>query len=452
MSARAHRILVTAHGHPDFNLGGGELAAYTLFKAYSDHPSVEAAFFLARHDRGRGASGAISLRRPNEYLWEQAVHDWFKMKAVNWFSLNNNFADLIRELRPTEVHVHHYVHLGLEYLHVIKQIDPAIRIVMTLHEYVAICFNHGQMVKRGSNRVCIRESPDDCNRCFPEHSAEDFWLRKHRYQSFFRLVDQFVAPSDFLRQRYIDWGISPEQITTIENGQATHDMLPPRVLVEGETRNRFAFFGQINPFKGVDVLLSALTMLKKSERRSIVLEVHGVNLEGQTESFRHKITELRVQLEKEGVLQWIGPYEPFQMKSKMAGVDWVVVPSIWWENSPMVIQEAFTLGRPVLASDIGGMAEKISHGINGLLVPVGNSRAWGDTLLRLSRYTEEWDHLRAGITKPISYAECAQTHLRLFGSSSGFVATEPTISGIEMESGLFTAPSPLSGHGEDGNV
>ncbi len=413
MSNKKHRILVTCHGHPDFNLGGGELAAYNLYKAYTDHPDVEASFFLARHDRGRGPSGAISPRRENEYLWEQTVGDWFRMKAANSDSVHRNFADLIRKLRPTVVHVHHYVHMGLEYLHMIKRIDPSIRIMMTLHEYIAICFNQGQMVKPGSNRLCFRESPDDCNRCFPEHSIEDFWLRKHRYRSFFRLVDQFVAPSDFLRQRYIDWGIPPEQIVTIENGQATHDMLPPRVLADGETRNRFAFFGQITPFKGVDVLLSALTMLKKSERRNIVLEVHGTNLEGQTESFRNKITELRAPLEKEGVLQWIGPYEPFQMKSRMAGIDWVVVPSIWWENSPMVIQEAFTLGRPLLASDIGGMAEKITHGVNGLHVPVGNARAWGDTLLRASRFTGEWSELRAGIARPISYAESAEAHLKL---------------------------------------
>ncbi|WP_071796219.1 glycosyltransferase family 4 protein [Natronohydrobacter thiooxidans] len=408
-----HRILVTSHGHPDFHLGGGELAAYNLYKAYSAHPDVEAAFFLARHDRGRGPTGAFFPRRENEFLWEQGVGDWFRMKMATPRGTTHNLAELIRHLRPTIVHVHHYVHMGLEYLHMIKQIDPSIRIVMTLHEYIAICFNQGQMVKPGTNRLCFRESPDDCNRCFPQHSIEDFWLRKHRYQSFFRLVDQFVAPSDFLRQRYIDWGIAPERIVTIENGQASGEILPPRPLAEGETRNRFAFFGQINPFKGVSLLLQGLASLKKSERRKIVLEIHGANLEEQTPEFRDMIMALRGPLEKEGCLQWIGPYEPFQMAGRMAAVDWVVIPSIWWENSPMVIQEAFSLGRPLVGSDIGGMAEKITHGLDGVHVPVGNAKAWGETLLRLSGYTEEWDRLRAGITKPISYADCARAHLEL---------------------------------------
>ena len=56
----------------------------------------------------------------------------------------------------------------------------------------------------------------------------------------------------------------------------------------------------------------------------------------------------------------------------MAEVDWVVVPSLWWENSPLVIQEAFLHGRPVICSDIGGMAEKVTDGVNGLHFRAGD--------------------------------------------------------------------------------
>jgi glycosyltransferase involved in cell wall biosynthesis len=285
---------------------------------------------------------------------------------------------------------------------------------MTLHEYMAICFNNGQMVKTGSNRLCFGETAEDCHRCFPDRSTVDFWLRKHRYQSHFRLVDQFVSPSEFLRDRYIGWGIDPARIVVIENGQSTGKFMSPRPLREGETRNRFGFFGQINPFKGVSVLLEGLASLRKSQRRDIVLEIHGANLENQSTEFRDRIAALRAPLEAEGCLQWIGPYEPFQMGERMANVDWVVVPSIWWENSPMVIQEAFTFGRPILASNIGGMAEKIRNGVNGVHVPVGNARAWGDTLHRLAGATDEWDRLRAGIERPITHTECAQAHLAQF--------------------------------------
>ena len=61
----------------------------------------------------------------------------------------------------------------------------------------------------------------------------------------------------------------------------------------------------------------------------------------------------------------------------MAEVDWVVVPSIWWENAPLVIQEAFRHRRPVICGDIGGMAEMVRDGVDGLHAPVERPRRPG---------------------------------------------------------------------------
>jgi len=413
MSVRRHRILVMAHAHPDFSLGGGEIAAYNLYKAYCQHESVEKAWFLARADRGRGITGAISLRRQNEYLWEQGVHDWHRMKAVHQESLTTWFADLIRALKPSVVHTHHYAHLGLEYLRVIKQVASSIRIMMTLHEYMAICRNNGQMIKTGSFKLCSRESYDECCQCFPQNTAEDFWLRKHYFMNHLKAVDQFVAPSEFLRQRYIDWGLAPEKIVVIENGQSDEPPLPPRPLAEGETRNRFGFFGQITPYKGLDVLLQALHELPRAERKKIVLEVHGANLEWQPEAYRQKIETLREPLIKQGIVQWVGPYQPHELRRRMAGVDWVVVPSIWWENSPMVIQEAFVCGRPLLVSDIGGMAEKVKDGVNGIHVAAGSAFHWARALLACATDTALHVKLPRGINRPPTFMECASQHLLL---------------------------------------
>ena len=405
------RILVLAHGHPDFSKGGGEIAAYNLFKAYLDQPDVEESWFLARADLKRGASGRLSRRRDREYLWEQSTPDIFNMRAASRFETLGFFAELLRALRPTIVHAHHYLHLGLDFLRVVKQVDPSIRIILTLHEYMGICMQNGQMVKRNSQKLCYGSDYQDCSNCFPERSPEDFWLRKQRFTRFFDLVDQFVAPSEFLRQRYIDWGIAPDRIVVIENGQSDSAALPPRDLAEGETRNRFGFFGQITPFKGVNMLLSAVKALPHHDREKLVLEINGANLELQTAAFQSEISELRRPLEEQGVLQWVGPYESTQLASRMSNIDWVVVPSIWWENSPMVIQEAFALGRPVIVSDIGGMAEKVSDGVNGRHVAVGNINAWGRTLLELTQDPLEWDRLREGILQPMTYDQCALAHL-----------------------------------------
>lgn len=409
---KKQRILVISHAHPDFSIGGGEIAAYNLFQAYKNNPDVDDAWFLARFDRQRGANGAISKRRDNEYLWEQGISDWHNMKASHLESLTTWFADLIRRTNPTVVHTHHYAYLGLEYLQIIKQIDPSIRIILTLHEYMAICSNNGQMIKVGSMNLCSRSSPDECRQCFPHKSTEDHWLRKHRFIRYFDLVDQFVSPSAFLRQRYIEWGISPEKIIVIENGQTANPPQPPRSVPDGAPRNRFGFFGQINPYKGLDVLLEAIHRMSIDERESIALEVHGANLESQSENFRLKIETLLKPLVEEGTVQLMGPYQPNELRNRMANVDWVCVPSVWWENSPMVIQEAFSNARPLLVSDIGGMAEKVRHEVDGLLVRAGNAWAWSSALLRAGRDPNLFIQCYQGIRRPLSHDECALLHLR----------------------------------------
>ena len=305
------------------------------------------------------------------------------------------------------------MHTGIGVLRAVKRIDPSIRLLLTLHEYLAICLNKGQMVKAGSLRLCSESSIEACSQCFPERPREDFWLHKHYMLGHFANVDQFVAPSEFLRQRYVSWGLPAEKIVVIENGQAEAAPLPPRALPADGTRNRFAFFGQVNEFKGIDVLLQALAGMHRKERRRLSVEIHAANLELQEEKFRDRIERLRAPLMEEGVLRWAGAYNSGDLARRMAKIDWVLVPSIWWENSPMVIQEAFVHGRPVICSGIGGMAEKVRDGIDGLHVDVGNPLDWADTLLRAAETPGLWEKLRAGIRPPSTHADCAEAHLAL---------------------------------------
>src|SRR5205823_14689536 len=130
-------------------------------------------------------------------------------------------------------------------------------------------------------------------------------------------------------------------------------------------RNRFGFFGQINPFKGVDVLLKAMREVDDAH-----LWLYGANLELQRGAFQDEIRSLLAEMQDKVTLA--GRYDRADLPRLMANIDWVVVPSIWWENSPLVIQEAFAHGRPIICSDIGGMAEKVTHDVNGLHFRVGD--------------------------------------------------------------------------------
>lgn len=414
------RILVISHGHPDFSLGGGEIAAYQLFKAYRESPEVEDAWFLARKDNPHWPSGAISVRRDHEFMWDQAVHDWINHKSVHRDSLTRGgFPELVRALQPTIVHLHHYAHLGLDILVMLRRLLPNAQLMLTLHEYMAICRHNGQMVKTSGMTLCNQSSPADCARCYPDSTEEDFWLRREFIMDRFRLVDGFVAPSEFLRQRYIAWGLPADRIVVIENGQPDLDILPSRPLLEGQTRNRFAYFGQINPYKGLDVVLKALNQLPRYDQKKLVVEIHAAHFERQPVELRERIAGLLEPLTQQGVVQWIGPYRPEDMRRRLAGVDWTLVPSVWWENSPMVIQEALGAGRPVICSDIGGMAEKVHHDVDGLHVPVGNAVAWASTLLRAGTEPGLWDRLSNGIRPVLTHQRCVEAHLSFFEQLHG---------------------------------
>jgi glycosyltransferase involved in cell wall biosynthesis len=158
-------------------------------------------------------------------------------------------------------------------------------------------------------------------------------------------------------------------------------------------RNRFAFFGQFTPFKGADLLLEAMKVL--GDEFDGHLWIRGANLEVQSQEFQDRFRPL---LEETSETVTVGgSYNRAQIARLMAQIDWVVVPSIWWENSPLVIQEAFQHGRPVICSDIGGMAEKVANGVNGLHFRRGDAEHLGEVIERAATTPGLWEHLRAGI-------------------------------------------------------
>ncbi|WP_029041485.1 glycosyltransferase [Cucumibacter marinus] len=410
------RIAVVAHGHPDFDVGGAEIAAYNLFTGYREQADVAEAVFLAGMRRpGQSATGLISARREHEFLWNREMHDWHLFRGLGRDEAGHRFRAWLELVNPDIVHAHHYAHLGIEMFELIRRTCPQTRIFLTLHEFQAICKNNGQMVKPGSGRLCSHESIEDCHRCYPDVSREDFWLRKNFIQRNFDWVDGFVAPSEFLRQRYIDWGIAPERITTIENGQIPVAPAPHREPGRDGLRNRFGYFGQLNPFKGIDVLLDALSIAHRQGEAPLHLEVHGANLDLQQPDFITRIEASRDALLPHGCLQWHGPYEPQDLHRRMRGVDWVVIPSIWWENSPMVIQEAFAHRRPVVVSDIGGMAEKAAGATEHTRVEPRNPLALAETMVKLASDPGIWEQNVKRIKPPITVAESAAAHLDWFG-------------------------------------
>jgi glycosyltransferase involved in cell wall biosynthesis len=93
----------------------------------------------------------------------------------------------------------------------------------------------------------------------------------------------------------------------------------------------------------------------------------------------------------------LGRYEPRELPKLMSQVDWVVVPSIWWETGPLTVLEAFQHGRPVICSNMGGMSEKVMDGVNGLFFRRADPDSLAEVLRRAAREPGLWERLRAGI-------------------------------------------------------
>jgi glycosyltransferase involved in cell wall biosynthesis len=240
---------------------------------------------------------------------------------------------------------------------------PDATFVMTLHEMLAICLHHGQMIKTRSRELCRRETPLGCLSCFPEQTLERFAFRKATLLSVLRRFDHIIYPSDFVRDRYEAWGMAGRPSSVVENYLGDELMAAPRRQGDAERlASRFGFFGQPTPFKGLDVLLRALPLALR-ENPAITLTVFGAEREDVLRFF--PVLEPAIEAAGQS-LSFAGRYDPMDAVELMRSVGWAIVPSIWWENSPVVIQEAMRAATPLIVSDIGGMAEKVQDGVDGM--------------------------------------------------------------------------------------
>jgi glycosyltransferase involved in cell wall biosynthesis len=437
-------VLFICHNHPSVRPGGAEAYALELHRhlvAAGDVRSV----FLAKGGPPLAPAGRVHLGtyvapvddHPDEYFFftEEWIYDWtFGTIRYDKQPYTKHFRAFLEAIQPDVVHLQHTMFFGYDILREIKNTCPNAAIVYTLHEFMPICHRQGQMLRATDETPCMKESPRRCNECFPEIDQQTFYLRKRFVQSHMEVVDRFIAPSAFLGQRYVDWGLPAEKVQVEEYGRT-----PPagEAPVQPRThRDRFGFFGQLTPFKGLQVVLEAITqlhggseatqdpLLAALERAAAPelpaggavrgeepgpqphVRVHGANLDLQPGQFQNRIAEL---LKGAGdSVTFIGAYDHDDLHSYMAEVDWVIIPSIWWENSPLVIQEAFHFGRPVIASDIGGMAEKVTDGVDGLHFRANDPTSLAATMLRAATEPGLWERLRGGIRPVYRMEEHAQ--------------------------------------------
>jgi glycosyltransferase involved in cell wall biosynthesis len=411
------RLLFLCHNHPSLQAGGTEVLARSLFRELRDRHGVEGAFLAAVTGAHRERRPGTMLQgindQPDEMLVWLGHFDRFFLAQPDTYGLAS-LAPVIAELAPDVVHLHHPLMFGLETIDLIRRAAPRARLIFTAHDYFPLCPQEGQLLTT-AGRLCQGPSLDACQACFPGRPGADFVMRALQMRDVFRDFDRILTPSAFARDRYVAAGWPAERFTVMPNGLLPAEPAPHRSAPDGR-RDRFGFFGHLNRFKG------GLVALEASRQLQAAGIAHRLTLHGgaayQSDSF---METLRAELAATPTATWPGPYGAAELPGLMAQVDWVVVPSIWWENAPLVIQEAFLHRRPVICGGIGGMAEMVRDGVDGLHAPVNDPAGLAQVMRRAMTTEGLWDRLVAHIAPPPTIAEVAERHLKLYQDAMGLI-------------------------------
>lgn len=430
------RILQVIHQFPPHSSQGSEVYCHQLSKLLVR--SDEVAVFHISNIRprkpermNRGEFDGIRIYHCIDGGEYARVADW-----PNHFLLAK-FKETLDEFKPEVVHFHNYLSLGDDLVGMAKERGTVV--VYTLHDYGLICPNN--LLLRTDGRLCGKKDGNffqDCCpanfrisggrkplladrlpsltrwRMFADHyphqavrsllrtgvSAAEKWFGKPettdverkrafylgRTRSIFRDVDLFIAPSDYLMQRYIACGMQADKVRFVRYGMHRFD---PKPRIQGDDRLRFGYIGALHAHKGVHVLLEAFQGLEGLAS----LHIYG-------SAFGSPVSEnhwLKISRQAGAGVTFHGRYENDRIVDILAGLDAVVVPSVWFENSPLTIQEAQIAGVPVITSDQGGMAELVRNGVDGLHFRLGDPQDLKAKLLSLIENQEMLKSMRSNM-------------------------------------------------------
>jgi glycosyltransferase involved in cell wall biosynthesis len=378
------RIALVVHKFPPRSIGGTEI--YTLNLARGLTARGHEVFVFYREDRsGDGSLETWWEEREGFYafrisrgVWPQGMSLLERFLDTFWNpDVERAFDRFLQKACPQLVHFQHLMLLSYRLIGQAKQ--QGLPAVLTLHDYWFLCSNSQLIWPEG--QVCRGKAMGwNCARCalagrLPRGLALGvrpgaallLQVRDRLVRRAALRADCLIAPSRFLIQQYMRAGFPSGRIVYLENGVDAERLrrYPRRPSPDG--RLRFAYMGALAWQKGVHVVVEAFRGLP-SDRA--ILRVYG-----DPGVFPEYAERLRRRADSSNTL-FVGPVPHDEVGAVLAETDVLLVPSLWYENSPLVIQEAIAAGVPILASDLGALAEKVRPGVNGWLCPPGDIAAW----------------------------------------------------------------------------
>jgi glycosyltransferase involved in cell wall biosynthesis len=194
-------------------------------------------------------------------------------------------------------------------------------------------------------------------------------LRARAVRAALMNVDAFLAPTAFARERTLELGVAPGQVVVSRYG-AVPGPTRPRQARDG--RRRVGFVGTLAPHKGLHVLVEAFRRLDLPDA---TLDIHG-----SPSVYPGYVERVGRLAGEDPRIRFRGAFPEGEQATILEGLELLVVPSVWWENSPLTALEGLAAGVPVVASRIGGLPEIVEHGRSGLLVAPGDAEALSEAL------------------------------------------------------------------------
>jgi glycosyltransferase involved in cell wall biosynthesis len=408
------RIALVVHAFPPDSVAGVEVCALRHARALREL-GHEVRVVTAVRDL-RAATGSARRRDGPGLEVVEVVNNQDGRGLAGTFDCPRVEAAALAALRdhaPELVHFHHLLNLSAGLLPAARALGA--RTAITLHDYWLSCGRDG-LRQRTDLATCERVEPATCARCLasspqlaapversalsaaaalglggvlqaahrrfprlgaaalaalrspapPQVTAEDVERRATALRSAFAAAHVRVAPTRFAAMRAAEAGL-PDVVHVLPNGAVEHEPVPfaPR------RRRTIGFVGTLAPHKGPHVLIEAFRGLPDADAR-LVLRGSGLTAPAYAaELARAAAADPRVRLG--------GPFAPDDADRAFAEFDLLALPSLWWENAPLVAQEALARGIPVLASAVGGVPEVVAEPW-GRCLPPGDVNAWRTAL------------------------------------------------------------------------
>lgn len=226
----------------------------------------------------------------------------------------------------------------------------------------------------------------------------------------FKSADRIVAVCQWIRNVLLINGIQENRILFSRQGipgqqktEGCNDNKKPHTLVVG-------YLGRMNRAKGVDVLLGAVRLLPRHV--PVRCEIYGVIQSKDDERYGH---EMKKMAKEDDRICFYEAVPSTEVPRLMRRFDLLAVPSCGMETGPLVVMEAFAAGVPVIGSNVGGIAELVEHGVNGLLLGQGDLKAWSRTLQQFADDPQDLIRLREGIKPPKTMEQIAGEMENLYG-------------------------------------